>query len=409
MRGSMREKRPGYWELRVHAGRDPITGKEVVISRGFKGTKKAAGGALADLVTDVRRGTIGSSDATLAEAMGYWINHVAAKERAAITLAKYRQIASVISKAPLGGMMLRDIETHHIQAFYDGLRQRGMSPRTINHYHGAIRATFKVGIARKWVTGNPSLATARPTVRASDIAVPSPAQVAAIIATATEDAKEYGMFVRLAADSWARRGELVALRRSALLLDPPVGRTPQMLVASSASVLEGIKDTKTGKKRVIALGRGTAAALAEHLERMDKRAANAGVDVVEDAFVFSDEADCSVPWPVTRPSRFFTRAMKAAGLVGFRLHDLRHFGATQAIAAGVAITTVSHQLGHSQVTQTLNTYSHFIPSTGDRVSALMDELLASPPGLPTAAHSVTDGAGDESEENKLEADGDDQI
>ena len=40
--GSMYERRPGVWLLRVGAGTDPLTGKPIVVSETFKGNKTEA-------------------------------------------------------------------------------------------------------------------------------------------------------------------------------------------------------------------------------------------------------------------------------------------------------------------------------------------------------------------------------
>ncbi len=49
----MRERTPGVWELRVYLGRHPVTGKRTDASRTFRGGERAAGKALAQLVTEV--------------------------------------------------------------------------------------------------------------------------------------------------------------------------------------------------------------------------------------------------------------------------------------------------------------------------------------------------------------------
>jgi integrase len=41
-----------------------------------------------------------------------------------------------------------------------------------------------------------------------------------------------------------------------------------------------------------------------------------------------------------------------------KLHDLRHFTATQLIGAGVDIRTVAGRLGHADPSVTLRVYSH---------------------------------------------------
>jgi integrase len=55
-------------------------------------------------------------------------------------------------------------------------------------------------------------------------------------------------------------------------------------------------------------------------------------------------------------------------LKGVRLHDLRHLHATQLLAAGVPVRTVSGRLGHANAATTLNVYAHFLEAS-DRDAA----------------------------------------
>ena len=56
------------------------------------------------------------------------------------------------------------------------------------------------------------------------------------------------------------------------------------------------------------------------------------------------------------------RILKKAGLPAIRFHDLRHTFATHALASGVDPKTLSGILGHTNVSFTLDTYTHV---TGD--------------------------------------------
>jgi integrase len=54
------------------------------------------------------------------------------------------------------------------------------------------------------------------------------------------------------------------------------------------------------------------------------------------------------------------RACKAAGIVHYSPHDLRHRYASVKIAEGVPVTQLAAQLGHSRKSLTLDTYSHVL-------------------------------------------------
>jgi hypothetical protein len=56
-----------------------------------------------------------------------------------------------------------------------------------------------------------------------------------------------------------------------------------------------------------------------------KRAALAGVRLVDDHYLFSDEPDCSVPWKPDSVSQYFGRLRDRAGIEHLSLHSLRKF------------------------------------------------------------------------------------
>jgi len=64
------------------------------------------------------------------------------------------------------------------------------------------------------------------------------------------------------------------------------------------------------------------------------------------------------------------------GMPRYRWHDLRHFFASELIARGVPIETVSKLLGHADVTITSKTYHHLLPATGVEAVAVIESALA---------------------------------
>ena len=59
------------------------------------------------------------------------------------------------------------------------------------------------------------------------------------------------------------------------------------------------------------------------------------------------------------------------------LHALRHTHASQLIAAGVDILTISRRLGHGSPAITLRIYGHLFASTDDRAAKVLEETFAS--------------------------------
>lgn len=77
---------------------------------------------------------------------------------------------------------------------------------------------------------------------------------------------------------------------------------------------------------------------------------------------------------------FFTRVRDAVGAPQVRLHDLRHFTATQMIHAGMDVRTrtVADFLGHSDPSLTLRVYSHAIEERSRAAAAIMGQVLGRP-------------------------------
>ncbi len=74
--------------------------------------------------------------------------------------------------------------------------------------------------------------------------------------------------------------------------------------------------------------------------------------------------------------RSFAPLTKQAGLPAIRFHDLRHTTATLLLTQGVHPKIVQERLGHSQISLTLDTYSHVLPGMGREAAAKLDTLLA---------------------------------
>ena len=56
-------------------------------------------------------------------------------------------------------------------------------------------------------------------------------------------------------------------------------------------------------------------------------------------------------------------------------HKLRHTVASLSLAAGSSLVSVSHQLGHSQIAVTANTYGHAVPTALQSVAENLERSL----------------------------------
>ena len=65
----------------------------------------------------------------------------------------------------------------------------------------------------------------------------------------------------------------------------------------------------------------------------------------------------------------------AAGVKHIRIHDFRHTHASLLINEGINIMEVSRRLGHRDIKETLETYSHLYPREEDKAVAVLNRIL----------------------------------
>jgi integrase len=97
-----------------------------------------------------------------------------------------------------------------------------------------------------------------------------------------------------------------------------------------------------------------------------------------------EDNDLAFPNEVGRPleasnllRRSFGPLLVRAGLPASRFHDLRHTAATLMLGRGIHPKIVSEMLGHSQISVTLDLYSHVTPTMQRDATAAVDAALGS--------------------------------
>lgn len=93
-------------------------------------------------------------------------------------------------------------------------------------------------------------------------------------------------------------------------------------------------------------------------------------EIKKGKFVFGGD----VPLKATSLERRMKKYSEIAGVKKIRIHDLRHSCASYLISKGVSILAVSKRLGHATTQQTLNTYSHMMPSDQQYLEGILNEM-----------------------------------
>ncbi|MDP3042040.1 MAG: site-specific integrase [Candidatus Omnitrophota bacterium] len=78
--------------------------------------------------------------------------------------------------------------------------------------------------------------------------------------------------------------------------------------------------------------------------------------------------------PMQNIRKSFFTALKKAGIINFRFHDLRHTFASQLVTFGVDLNTVRELLGHKSLEMTLR-YSHLSPDHKKRAVDILGKRM----------------------------------
>lgn len=365
MAGSIRQRTSGSWELRVYAGVDPETGQQRYRTATVRGTRAEAERELAALVAAVRAESAGGADSTLSVLLERWFT-VASRSWAPTTIRQTRSVVDRYLHPHIGSIPIGRLTAARIDELYAELADSGgakgqpLSAGTVARVHVVLRSALAQAVRWGWIWDNPAHRTHRITVSKRELHPPTPAELETLLAHVEQHDPQFHVFLVLAAFTGARRAQLLGLRWDNVSLSN--GR-----VAFRAGWVEGpngpvLADTKTRRSHVVDLDPGTCAIVARY-------AATVGTPVGE-GFVFSDD-DGATAWKPNRVTKAFGRHRKAVGLRPFRLHDLRHFMATEMLEAGVPMVTVSRRLDHRRVSTTMDRYAHSVPGGDAQASATL--------------------------------------
>ncbi|WP_252299366.1 tyrosine-type recombinase/integrase [Salinispora arenicola] len=408
-RGRIETLPSGSLRVKVYAGTDPITGKRHDLTDTIPPgptAKKDAQKALTRLLGQLDEKRNPRTKATVGQLMDRYFEVLNVGETTRSTYDGYvkNHIWPLLGDLPLSRL---DGET--LDSFYAELRRcrrhcrgrattehrtnrphecdercgkhqcRPLADSSISQIHGILSGAMKRSLRWRWLGSNPMEQAARPTPGRPDPQPPTPEQASKIATEAWRDL-DWGMLVWLSLMTGARRGELCALRWDRVDFATGILVIRSSIAQLGAKMWE--KDTKTHQQRRITLDDLTLALLRAYLRRCKERAKAVALELPDDARVFSllpDGSDWLKPDSV---SQRYTRMCERLGW-DMNLHQLRHYSATELIAAGVDVRTVAGRLGHGGGgTTTLRVYSAWVSEADQRAAgSLASRMPALPVGV----------------------------
>jgi integrase len=406
-RGHIRELPSGSFQAIVYAGKDPLTGKERYERQTAK-TYQAAEIALTKLQARVDEDRQPKCDLSVRQAIDQWLEVAKLEDT---TRDRYDDLIRIYIGPTLGSMRAAKLDAQMLERWYarlqrcrsacDGRRRAGhacqpLSSSTVRKIHFILSAAL--GRAARWsqITVNTAQLAQAPAPAATEPDPPTADEAACRARTSPSShapnlLRGVGTDARLLGEAWAtdpdwglllwltmatgsRRGEVSALRWH------HVGLVGALLTLqrSNAQPKSGLKEkqTKTRQQRRVMIDPQTVALLTAHRAVCEGRCAALGVDLDPDAYLFSPAPDGSTPWPPRSLTLRYGRLARRLQLRSTRLHSLRHYSATELIAAGTDVRTVAGRLGHgSGGATTLKIYAAWVDEAGQRATKTMAEIM----------------------------------
>jgi integrase len=260
---------------------------------------------------------------------------------------------------------LSKLTAQQLQALYSALERDGVSPRTRAQTHAVLHVALRDAVKAGRLPVNPADAVDRPKVPKKEIRPLDAEQTKALLKHAEGD-RLHALYV-LAVTTGLRQGELLGLRWEDIDLGSGRLAVRRTLREDAGKLAFGEPKTRASV-RSVDLPATAVRALREHRRRMLAEG-NPG------PIVFCDTQG----GPLRKSNlirRSFRPLLERAGLPIVQFHDLRHTAATLLLGPGVHPKIVQERLGHADISTTMNTYSHVLPSMQTEAADRLEELLA---------------------------------
>lgn len=355
----------------MYAGIDPDTRRRRYRTATVHGNRADAERGLDRLVAEVSAEKAVGSSSTVSELLEAWFA-IAAVSWAPATVRQTRSVLDRYLHPHLGGCRVGEVTPALIDSLYVTLRTRGsmrgtgLGPGSLARVHVVLRSALAQAQRWGWVWDNPAERAHRIVVPPREIHPPTASELQRRLAHTAVVDPAFHVLLLLAATTGARRAQLLAVRWDNIYREA-------MRVAFCGGWVEGpngptLAATKTKRRHSVDLDPDTF----EALVALDADGA-AG-------YVFSDDGGVTA-WKPNRVTKTFIRHRRAAGLREFRLHDLRHFMATEMLQAGIALPVVARRLDHRRASTTLNYYAQAVPGGDAHAARTLQAILTEPTEL----------------------------
>jgi integrase len=372
--GQIIKRGESTWLVRIFTGRD-TRGKRSYLNKTIRGTKKNAQSYLTDTLATMNKGTfVAPSPLTVDEYLDQWLQDAARGRVRERTFTDYSEILKRYVRPALGRKKLSNLRPLDIQIVYTKMLDRGLSSRTVRYTHAVLTSALKQAVKWLMLAQNPAALVDLPKLSRSEMKALTAQDAARFLVAAASD--RWFVLFAVALATGMRPEEYLALQWKDVNFDKGIVTVQRALVWLTKGRGWIFTEPKTPKsRRNIPLPTTIVRLLKSHRRLQNEERLKAGRDYQANDLVFATTEG----GPLIRRNllrRHFRPILKKAGLQeSIRLYDLRHTCATLLLAANEHPKIVSERLGHANITLTLDTYSHVLPSMQRAASEKLERIL----------------------------------
>ncbi|MEM6367908.1 MAG: tyrosine-type recombinase/integrase [Myxococcota bacterium] len=308
---------------------------------------------------------------TLDEGAGTFLVAAEGRLRPA-TISQYRTMLKAHILPRRGQLPVHRLTRDHVESLYQELRAEGVSTRTLQAVHIALRQVVKHAIDQGWVdeARDPMAKVKRPggsrQARVKDTTVPhwTTDELKALLVKSREVLPaRHALLVETLAGTGVRIAEALGLK-----FRDHNARTKALRVERTWTKDREVAPVKSdASRRTIALTPELSEAIAA--EKKSRKAK-------PDDFIFASEGESGLPLDQNHVrNRVLRKVIEAAQVPHHGAHAFRHTHATLLIERGTSPKVVQLRLGHVDVATTLSTYGHATSAMQDAAVIAYSDLL----------------------------------
>lgn len=313
-------------------------------------------------------GTVPSDDKiTLSEWFHSWLFDYRITDLKPKSFEKYEGIyRNYIKDSYIGNIKLKDLRTTHLQRYYNELQSEHNKPAsTIRNLNTRLKPCLDAAEKQDYIQKNYcKLVTLPKNNNTKDINILTKEEQKKFIDYIKGHKLE--VFFLVALGTGLRLGELLGLKWSDINFDTGIVTVSRSLsrsknqITGKYEIIEQVPKTKNSY-RDVAIPDNILSKLKEHKKSQNKQILLLGESYINNNYVFANDIGRSIDDKM--PGRNLKSILKKLDIEPIKFHALRHTYATRLFEINVPPKTVQALLGHSDISMTMDIYTHVMNDT----------------------------------------------